>query len=321
LSAGALPYLKAIGTRLLAGIPVFILVTFAATALSSLSPGSAAQLILGENASSQQIAELNAAYGYNLPVWERYFKWLGGALQGDFGRTLFSQQSVAKLLVDRAAVTFEIAFLAMFVSFIIAVPLALYTASHPGKLLDTVLRSIASILLSVPTFVTVVLLAYIFAIVLRWLPATGWENFSDDPLANLWYVTLPVLCLAPHQTAYLYRVARGEFLATLQEDFVTVARAKGMPLSYILLRHVLRPSLPQVLTVMGLSMTYLLGGSFIVESYFAVPGIGWTILSAVNSHDFPVVQAILSLTVAIFVVIFILVDLGYTLIDPRMDVS
>ncbi|MBY5833867.1 MULTISPECIES: ABC transporter permease [Rhizobium] len=321
LRIAKLSYLKAVGVRLLAGIPVFLLVTFSATALSSLMPGSAAQLILGENATQAQIDALNSRYGYDLPVWERYLGWLGRLLQGDLGQTMFSQQSVAKLLVDRAAVTFEIALLAMFVSLLIGVPLAMYTASRPGGIVDTVLRAVSSVMLSIPTFVIVVLLGFVFAIVLRWLPATGWVSFSDDPIGNLYYVALPVMCLSVHQAAYFYRVSRSEFVAVLQEDYVLVARAKGLPTRYILMRHVLRPASPQVLTVMGLSMTYLLGGSFIVESYFAVPGIGWTVLNAVSSHDLPVMQAILSLTVVIFVVIFILVDLGYALIDPRVDVS
>ncbi|MGV8854683.1 MAG: ABC transporter permease [Devosia sp.] len=316
----ALPYVRAISSRLLAGILVFLLVTFSATALSSLAPGSAAQLILGDYATPEQIAALNTAYGFDLPVWQRYLAWLGNLLRGDLGLTMFSQQPILGVVLDRAAVTFEIAFLAMAVS-LIGVPIAMYTASHPGKLGDKTMRSVSTLLLAVPTFVVVVLFSYLFAMVLRWLPATGWAKFTDDPLANLWYVTLPVLCLSMHQTAYLYRVARNEFVTTLQEDYIQVARAKGLPLSYILFRHALRPAMPQILTVMGLSLTYMLAGSFVVESYFAVPGIGWTVLSAVKGHDIPLVQAILSLTVVIFVIVFMLVDLGYALIDPRVKVS
>ena len=314
------PYIKAIASRLLAGVVVFVVVTFGATALSSLAPGSVAQLILGDNATPQQIEQLNQAYGYDLPVWQRYLSWLGHLVRGDLGLTLFSQQPVVQVVFDRAAVTAEIAILALVVS-LIGIPLAMYSASHPGRLVDSLLRSISSVILAVPTFVIVVLLSYVFALVLRWLPATGWVTLTQDPLGNLWYVTLPVVCLALHQTAYLYRVARNEFVATLQEDFISVARARGLPLPYILLRHVLRPALPQILTVIGLSLTYMLAGSFIVESYFAVPGIGWTVLSAVKSHDLPLVQAILSLTVVIFVGLFMLVDLGYALIDPRVKVS
>lgn len=316
----AMPYIRAIGTRLVTGVLVFLLVTFSATALSSLAPGSAAQLILGDYATPEQIAPLNSAYGFDLPIWQRYLEWLGNLLRGDLGLTMFSQQPVLQVVLERAAVTFEIAFLAMAVS-LIGVPLAMYTASHPGRLADRVMRSISSVLLAVPTFVIVVLFSYLFAMVLRWLPATGWVKFTDDPIANLWYVALPVMCLSMHQTAYLYRVARNEFVTTLQEDYIAVARAKGLPLSYILFHHALRPAMPQILTVMGLSLTYMLAGSFVVESYFAVPGIGWTVLSAVKSHDIPLVQAILSLTVVIFVVVFMLVDLGYALIDPRVKVS
>ena len=133
-------YAKAIGTRLLAGIPVFLVVTFAATALSNLTPGSAAQLILGENASPEQVAKLNAQYGYDLPVIERYLMWLGALLSGDLGQTIYSKQPVAGMLLDRASVTFEIAFLAMFVSLAIGVPLAMFTASRPGGTSDMVLR-------------------------------------------------------------------------------------------------------------------------------------------------------------------------------------
>jgi len=313
--------LRAVGMRLLGGIPVFLLVTFAATALADLMPGSAAQAILGDTATPEQIAALNARYGYDLPVWERYGHWLWRLLHGDLGETLFSRQPVAGLLLDRALVTFQIAFLAMGLSLLVSLPLAMLAASRPGGALDNALRAVTSLMLSVPTFVIVVMLGFLFAIVLRWLPATGWVAFTEDPLGNLESAILPVLCLSAHQAATFYRVGRSEILAVLQEDYIQVARAKGLPLRHILLRHALRPALPQLLAVMGLSMTYLLGGSFIVESYFAVPGIGWTVLAAVSSHDLPVMQAILALTVAIFVVVFILVDLGYALIDPRIEVA
>ena len=314
-------YLRAIGMRLLAGAPVFLLVTFLATALADFVPGSAALAILGPEATPEQIAALNAQYGYDRPVPERYLTWLGHALQGDLGTSLFSQQSELGMLVARAAVTFEIALMAMLASLIIAIPLALLSARHPGGIADSVLRAVSSMVLSVPIFVTVVVLGFLFAVVLRWLPATGWVPLAQDPIGNLKYLALPMMCNAAGQTAYFYRVSRGEFVAILQEDFVLVARAKGLSTNYILLRHVLRPSLPQVLTVGGLAMSHLLGGSFIVESYFAAPGIGWTMLLSVANHDLATVQAVLSLTVIIFVVIFILVDIGYALIDPRVSVS
>jgi peptide/nickel transport system permease protein len=167
----------------------------------------------------------------------------------------------------------------------------------------------------------VVLFAFLFAVTLRWLPAGGWTSPGEGLLANLYYAALPVLCLAIYETAFFYRVSRGEFIATLQEDFVLVARAKGMPTSYILLRHVLRPSLASLITFFGLSLGRLLGGSFIVESFFVVPGIGWTAVNAVANNDIATLQGILLLAVLMYIVIFILIDIGYAIIDPRVTVS
>jgi peptide/nickel transport system permease protein len=312
---------RAVGTRLLAGVPVFILVTFAATALSDLMPGSAAQAILGDQATPQQLANLNAQYGFDQPILVRYTLWLFKLFHGDLGQTLYSQQSVFVLLLQRAPVTFEIAALAMLMALVIAIPLAMLSAMAPGGAIDQLLRGVSSAMLSIPVFVTVVVLGFVFALVLRWLPATGWVSFTSDPLGNLRYVALPVMCIALSQVAHFYRVSRGEFIATLQEDFVLLARAKGMPTAYILFMHVLRPSLTPVLAVFGLSMTYLLAGSFIVESYFAVPGIGWTLLDAVRAHDLPTVQGILSVVVVVYVLVFILIDVGYSVIDPRIEIA
>ncbi len=314
-------YLRAIGMRVLAGVPVFFLVTFAALALADLMPGSAAGAILGPAATQDQIDALNAQYGYDKPIVVRYVDWLVRLAHGDLGQTLFSHQSIAGLLVERAAITFQLAFMALGVSLLIAIPLALFTAMRPDGIVDGVLRAVSSVVLSIPSFVLVVLFAFLFAVTLTWLPAGGWVAPTKDLLGNLRYATLPVLCLAIYETAFFYRLARGEFIATLQEDFILVARAKGLPTSYILLRHVLRPSLTSVLTFFGLSMGRLLGGSFIVESFFIVPGIGWTAINAVANKDIATLQAILLLAVLVYIVVFILVDIGYALIDPRVSVS
>jgi peptide/nickel transport system permease protein len=306
--------------RILAGVPVFFLVTLGATALSDLMPGSAAQTILGDSATPDQIAALNAQYGYNRPLYERYWDWLVKLLHGDLGQTLFGNQPVFGVLINRAAVTFELAFLALASALIIAIPVALFIAMRPGGAMDGLLRGLTSVILSVPSFVIVVLFGFVFAIVLRWLPATGWVAPTDSLPDNLRYAALPVLCLGIYEMAFFYRLARGEFIATLQEDYVLVARAKGLPTSYILLRHVLRPSLTSLLTFLGLSMGRLLGGSFIVENYFAVPGIGWAAIQSAAIKDIPMLQGIVTLAVVVYIVIFILVDVGYTMIDPTVSV-
>jgi peptide/nickel transport system permease protein len=314
-------YLRAIGTRLTTGVPVFFLVMLAGTSLSNFMPGSAALTILGPYATRAQTAAFNAMYGYNQPLFVRYALWLWALVHGNLGSSIYNGQSEVSLLAARAPVTFEIALVTMLVSLVVAIPLALFTAMRPGGLTDSALRAISSFLLSIPSFVAVVFFGFVFALTLKWLPATGWVAFPADPLQNLRYVALPVMCLAINQVAYFYRVSRSEFAATLQEDFVLVARAKGLPIRYILLRHVLRPSQTHVLTVFGLSLSYLLGGSFIVENYFAVPGLGWQMVYAVEAHDLPTVQGILCVTVLLFIFIFMLVDIGNALIDPRVSVS
>jgi peptide/nickel transport system permease protein len=307
--------------RVLTGVPVFFLVTLGATALSDLMPGSAALTILGDSATPDQIAALTAQYGYDRPLYERYFDWLGKLLHGDLGQTLFGQQPVFGVLIDRAAVTFELAFLALGSALIIAIPVALFVAMRPGGAVDGLLRALSSVILSVPSFVVVVLFGFVFSIVLRWLPATGWVAPTDSITDNLRYAALPVLCLGIYEMAFFYRLARSEFIATLQEDYILVARAKGLPTSYILLRHVLRPSLTSLLTFFGLSIGRLLGGSFIVENYFAVPGIGWTAIQSAAIKDIPMLQGIVSLAVVVYILVFILVDFGYAIIDPRVSVS
>lgn len=314
-------YLRAIGARLTNGVPVFLLVTFAGSALSSFMPGSAALTILGAYATPRQIAALNAQYGFNRPLVVRYVTWLGNLFHGNLGKSVFNGQPVTSILASRAPVTFEIALVTMFVSLVVAIPLALYTAMRPGGLTDSLLRGVSSFLLSIPSFVSVVFLGLLFAITLKWLPATGWVPFLSNPLQNLQYLALPVMCLAANQVAYFYRVTRSGVASTLQEEFVLVARAKGLPISYILLRHVMRPSQKHVLTIFGLSLSYLLGGSFIVENFFALPGLGWQMIYSVQAHDLPMVQGILCVTVVLFIVIFTLVDIGNALIDPRVSVS
>lgn len=313
--------LRAVFSRILAGLPVFFIVTLGATALTDLMPGSPASVILGGAATQDQIDQLNARFGYDQPLLVRYWGWLTRLLRGDLGETLLSHQSVGALLLERGAVTFELAFLALFVSLAIAIPVALFTAMRPKSLIETLLRALSSVILSIPSFVIVVVMAFLFAVTLQWLPAGGWSPVSKGLAQNLRYAALPVACLALYETAFFYRVARVEFVATLQEDFILVARARGMSVPYILLRHALRPSLAPLTTYMGLAIGRLLGGSFIVESFFLVPGIGWTAINSVAGKDIAMLQGILLLAVIVYIVVFILIDLGYALIDPRVRVA
>jgi peptide/nickel transport system permease protein len=314
------PVGRAIGRRLLYGIPVLFIVTLGAAALSEFMPGSPAQAILGDQATPEQITALNDRYGFNEPILERYWDWLGSALHGDLGMTVFEDAYVAPLLVQRLLVTGEIALLALAMSLAVAIPLALIAAYRRGGVVDRAAHSISSALLSVPSFVSVVILALIFTSWLGWFPATGWVSLRDNVIDNLRYAFLPALALAVYESAFFYRVLRSDLNSTLREDFVLVARAKGLSRSYILRRHVLRMSLGSLITVFGLSLGRLLGGAVIAETFFAVPGLGALAVSAVSQKDLGVLQGIVALAVVVYVVVFILVDLAYAWVDPRISV-
>lgn len=311
---------RAVGMRLLYGIPVIIVVTLGAAVLADLMPGSPAQAILGDQATADQIQALNQQYGYNDPVLERYLAWVGNALRGDFGVTMFGNEPVLDLLLRRLAVTGELTLLALGMSLLVAVPLASWAALRQRGIADRVLHLFSSALLSLPSFVTVVVLSLVVSGWLGAAPATGWAPIGDGLFRNLQYAVLPAMSMALYEAAFFYRVLRGDLARTLREDFVLVARAKGFGRPYILARHLLRPSLSSLVTVVGLSLGRLLGGSVIAESFFAVPGLGAEALSAVSVKDMGVLQAIVTLAVVVYVVIFILVDLAYAWIDPRVSV-
>lgn len=311
---------KAIAWRVLLAIPVIAVVTFGAAALTDLMPGSPAIAILGDNATPESIAALNARYGYDRPVLERYFDWLGGLLRGDLGTTLFGNMPIGEVLMRRLGVTLQLAALGIIGALLFAVPFALLASSRPGGFLDRALDTVTSAIIAVPTFVMVVLLSLVFVVLLGAFPATGWVGFERDPLMNLRFAALPALTLAINESAYFYRVLLADLRGTLREDFILVARTKGIPRNYILWRHTLRPSLSSLVTVLGLTVGRLLGGAAIVEFFFGVPGLGAEAINAVSIKDMAMVQAIVMLCVIVYVLAFIVVDIAYAVIDPRVSV-
>lgn len=315
--------LKAVGVRLLYGIPVFFIVTFAVAMLAELMPGSPGQVILGDQATPEAVAAINARYGYDLPPLERYGNWVAGLFtQFDLGQTLFTREAVTEVLGRRLVVTLELAGLALLIALVVSIPLALVTALRQGGALDRILNVVSSAMLSIPSFVSVVLVSLVFTVWLRAFPATGWVPIGDGLGDNLRYAFLPALSLALYEAAFFYRVMRSDLATTLREDFVLVARAKGLPKwRTIAPRHVLRPSLTSLVTLLGVAVGRLLGGAVIVEAFFSIPGIGGESIAAVSIKDMNMLQGIVALGVVIYVVLFILVDLAYAWIDPRVSVK
>lgn len=307
-----------LGRRLLQLVPVLIGVSFLTFLLLNLLPGDPAVAILGEGATPEAIAALNAQMGLDDPLLLRYWHWIVGAVSGDLGTSLNSGESVTTLLMQRVPASLEIMVLAQIVALLVAVPVAIAAARKPGSFLDRTLGLTAFAGVAMPPFLLGMLLVLIVALPLG-LPATGWIPMTENPLLNLRSAMLPALTLAFALYAVYMRVLRADLVTQLtQEDYVTTARAKGLPMRRIISKHVLRNSVFPLITVVGINMGALLGGAVIVEQLFAVPGLGKLIVDAIYQRDFLVVQGAVVLIAVAFVLINFAVDVLYAALDPRI---
>lgn len=310
--------LRQVGSRLLRLVPVLFLITLLTTAMVDLMPGSPALAMLGDQATPEQIARLDEQLGLDRPFLVRYRDWLVAALGGDLGTSLRMGLPVTTAIAERFPVTLEIAVFSVVMALLIAVPLALVAGARAGGRLDRAATALSSASLSLPGFAAAVLLIYLLAVRARLFPVGGWVPFTEDPIENLRFAFLPALSLALMEAAVYFRLLRSDVIGTLQEKFVLSARARGLPPLYVLFRHVLRPSLFSLTTVAGLSMGRLLGGAVIVESLFALPGLGFLVIQSVPFQDIPTIQGIVVVVAVIYVLINIVVDVGYSAIDPRI---
>ncbi len=307
-----------IGKRLLHLAPVLLCVTVLTFLIASLLPGDLAFTMLGDQATPEKLAGLRHAMGLDLPLWQRYLHWLAGVLQGDLGRSFRTGETVLAAIADRLPVSLELMALAEFLGLAIGIPLAILCAVRAGGPVDRALAALAFGKLSLPSFMVGILLIYVFAVSLRWLPATGYVPFTEDPVGNLRSFVLPALTLAFGEWPVLMRVLRTDMIATLQEDYIALARAKGLRPARILLVHALKPSSLTLVTVTGINIGRLIGGALIVETIFALPGIGRLLVGAIYARDFVILQGCVLFVAAGFVVVNFVVDLLYAFLDPRI---
>ncbi|MFH1341184.1 MAG: ABC transporter permease [Pseudomonadota bacterium] len=304
--------------RLLYLVPVLLAVSLLTFLIASLLPGDLAYTILGDQATPEKVAALRHDMGLDQPIWWRYLSWLGNVLQGDFGRSFRTGQTVLQAVAERLPVSLELMLLAQLGALAIGIPLAIACAVRSGSAFDRFMTGTAFSMLSVPAFLSAILLIYLFAVELRWLPATGYIPFHEDPVGNLRCFLLPALTLALGEWPVLMRVLRSDMIATLQEDYIAMARAKGLKPSRILLVHALKPSSLTLVTVTGINIGRLIGGTVIVESIFALPGIGRLLLSAIFTRDLIILQGVVLIVALGYVMINFIVDLLYAVLDPRI---
>jgi peptide/nickel transport system permease protein len=310
--------LSFIGHRLLYLVPVLLAVSLLTFLIASLLPGDLAYVILGDQATPETVAALRRDLGLDQPIWWRYLNWLGHVLQGDFGRSFRTGQTVLQAVADRLPVSIELMLLAEIIGLAIGVPLAIACAVKAGGAFDRVMTGTAFGMLSVPPFLSAILLIYLFAVELRWLPATGYIPFEEDPLGNLRCLVLPALTLAFAEWPGIMRVLRSDMIATLQEDYIAMAKAKGLKPARILFVHALKPSSLTLVTITGINIGRLIGGTLIVETIFALPGIGRLLVGALYTRDLIILQGVVLFVAAGFVIMNFIVDLFYAVLDPRI---
>jgi len=304
--------------RLLLTLPTLLLVAVAVFVLMRLIPGDPVQLMLGDMADAAQVAEQRARMGLDAPLPVQFAHWAQALAQGDFGRSISNQQEVLPLILERFGVSATIVLVAVGLAVALAVPAGLVAAWRQNQPLDMLIVLGATLLLSVPSFWLGLLLLLFFGMHLGWFPVIGYVPLSQDLLGGAWYLVLPVVTLVMIETGVLTRMARASAIEVQRLEYVTHARAKGVPDWQVVARHVLPNAFAPTLTLVGLVLGNLLGGIAVLETVFTLPGLGRLLVDAIFARDYPVVQGVLLFTALIYVLVNLVVDLLYPLFDPRV---
>ena len=304
--------------RVIGVIPTLIGISVLVFGVTYLIPGDPALIMAGSEATPEVVANLRQQWGLDQPVYIRYLSWLGNIARGNLGDSYFSRQTVLQLVGNALPVTVELAILSLLVAVLIAIPTGIVSAVKAGSWFDVAAAALGFIGLSIPSFWLGIMLIYVFAVYLQLLPAGGFTPLSAGVWPNLQSMILPSIALGTFASTQLMRYLRASLLDVLHADYVRTSRAKGMRERSVLLRHAVRNALIPFTTVLGVQMGYLLGGTVIAESVFALPGIGRLVLSAVLNRDYQVATGIIFLIATAFVLINLLVDMIYPVLDPRV---
>jgi peptide/nickel transport system permease protein len=286
--------------------------------LLRLTAGDPAAIIAGDNATTQDVIEIRARLGLDQPIVRQFVIWIGRVLRGDFGESFFFKKTVADLIVSRLEPTLALSLCSLLLAVAMAVPLGVVAAYKRGSWIDRSVMALSVLGFSLPAFVIGYALMYLFAIQLAWLPVQGYQRIADGVGGCLQRLVLPSLTLAIIYVALIARITRASVLEVLAADHVRTARAKGLAELPVLLRHALRNAAVPIVTVIGLGVALLIGGVVVTESVFGIPGLGRLTVDAVLARDYPTVQAVVLLFSVAYVLINLLVDLTYTVLDPRI---
>jgi peptide/nickel transport system permease protein len=306
--------------RLVLMIPTLFGISVLVFVLMRFLPGDVVNSLIGTEASfsEEQKETLRRLLGIDAPVHVQFIRWLGALLRFDMGVSFRSSEPVMQMILDRSAVTIELALLSVLISTAIAIPLGVLAATRRNGVVDLLAHVVGLIGLSIPSFWLAIMLLLVTTLYIPWSPELIWVSPLDDPVENLKQLVLPVMALSLSMIAVVMRMTRSSMLEALNQDYVRTAWAKGLRERIVVMRHALRNALIPVITVIGLQFGNLLGGAVVIEQIFGLPGIGWMILTAINQRDYPVVQGGVLFVAVAFVLVNLLVDLLYAYVDPRI---
>ncbi|RFC64163.1 ABC transporter permease [Fulvimarina endophytica] len=304
--------------RILASIPVMIVVALFIFLLLRLTPGDPAAIIAGDMATPAQLAEIRRNLGLDQPLLTQFVTWSGQLLTGDFGQSLISRTPVLTLIGQRLEPTLSLAIVSMIMTLILSIPMGVLAAWRHRSLTDSAVMAISVLGFSIPIFVTGYILIQVFAIDLKLFPVQGFTSISEGIGPFLQRIFLPALALATIYIALIARMTRAAMLNVLGEDYIRTARAKGLSERIVLFRHALRNAAVPILTVIGTGFALMISGVVVTESVFNVPGLGRLTVDAILARDYPVIQALILLTSGIYVAVNLLIDVSYAFMDPRI---
>lgn len=312
---------RTLAFRLVAAVPLIFLVSLLAFGLVHLIPGSASETILGDGATPEAVAELDAQLGLDRPLLEQYWNWATDAMRGDFGRSLITSRDVSDTLVERFPVTISVAMGGLVVALLVGVTAGTVAALRQGRLTDRAISLFAATGLAVPNFWVAVLLAFYLGVERQWFPAIGYVGPTESVVQWLYHLVLPSFALGIGSSAVIARQMRGGLLDVLERPYIRAARAKGLQYRRVVVVHAMKNAFIPVVTVVGFQASVMLGGAVLVEQIFGMPGIGVQVVGAVLSQDLPLVQGVVMVSAVSVILVNTLIDVSYAYFDPRVRLS
>jgi peptide/nickel transport system permease protein len=304
--------------RVASTVPVMLIVAVVIFAMLRLTPGDPAVVIAGDQATAEQIARIRASLGLDLPIHEQFVTWIVHILQGDLGTSIFTNMPVSTLIGQRLEPTLMLTLTTVIFSVSVAVPLGVWAAWRAGSWTDRLIMMFSVLGFSFPVFVLGYLLIYQFGLTLKWLPTQGYKSPFTDPIGFARTIVMPTITLGMIYIALVTRITRASMLEVLGEDYIRTARAKGQVERKVLFRHALKNAAVPIATIIGIGIALLIGGAVVTETVFNIPGLGRLVVDAILRRDYPIIQGLILVFSFTYIIINMLIDIAYTMLDPRI---